>query len=122
MTGYYEVRIPYFEKFIPLRDNDEVYASLCDKYYKLLSLKSLENFADARQICEKSCYKDNEKSCYTLGLMYYESKGVPQNYSVAIKSFKKACDMENAEACKYLGELYGKGKGIKQNLYKPTIL
>ncbi len=53
-----------------------------------------------------------------LGVMYAEGKGVPQNYSKAIKWFKKAAIRGDSDAQYSLGYIYFNGQGIDQDLEK----
>lgn len=113
-AGRYREAISYTEKAIALGDNDG-YSLLGDVYYKL------QDYYNAKKYREIACNKGNRvifqsESCYNLGVMYYEGKGVRQDYHKAHELYKKACDMEYGIACNNLGYLYGNGQGVKQNL------
>jgi TPR repeat protein len=47
--------------------------------------------------------------------MYFQGKGVAQDYSEALKLMRKAADQGDAEAQEGLGEMYREGKGIPQD-------
>lgn len=51
----------------------------------------------------------------SLGLLYYEGKGVPQDYAHAIVWIRKAALQGNAEAQATLGGVYELGKGVDQD-------
>lgn len=51
----------------------------------------------------------------SLGLMYDQGQGVPQNYGEAVKWFTKAAEQEVANAQFSLGFMYGQGKGVAQS-------
>ncbi len=51
----------------------------------------------------------------SLGELYKEGKGVPQNYAEALKWFHAAADKNNGLAQFNLGLMYEKGLGIKQD-------
>ena len=52
---------------------------------------------------------------YNLGLMYYQGKGVAQDYLAAMKWFRMAADQGHARAQCNLGGMYYQGKGVPQN-------
>jgi TPR repeat protein len=52
---------------------------------------------------------------YKLGVMYFEGKGVPQDYAEAAKWFKKAGEQGEATAQCNLGIMNYKGVGMPQN-------
>lgn len=47
--------------------------------------------------------------------MYYQGKGVPQDYSEAVGWYSKAADQGEAKAQSYLGYLYSQGKGVPRD-------
>ncbi|MGX2984447.1 tetratricopeptide repeat protein [Helicobacter sp. 23-1048] len=113
-AGHYREAIPYLEKAIALGDNGA---------YELLLLGltyiALNDYFNAKKYFEIGCNKVSylqSQFCYNLGVMYYNGKGVRQDYHKARELYKKACDMKDAEACNNLGVLYGKGQGVRQNL------
>ena len=113
-AGYFKEAIPYFEKAIALGDNSG-YAALGNTYHKL------QDYFNAKQYYEIACNKGNgdavqAESCYNLGGMYYEGRGVRQDYAKAAELYKKACDMKYGDAYNNLGVLYDKGLGVRQNL------
>ena len=50
-----------------------------------------------------------------MGLMYDTGKGVPQNYSEAMKWYSKSAEQGDSEAQRFIGEMYYFGKGVPQN-------
>ena len=50
-----------------------------------------------------------------LGLMYYHSRGVSQDYAEAMKWFRKAADQGDADSQYSLGLMYAIGKGVPQD-------
>jgi TPR repeat protein len=50
-----------------------------------------------------------------LGLMYFDGRGVPQDYSEAAKWYRKAAENGDIAAQSYLGFMYLKGQGVPQN-------
>ena len=51
----------------------------------------------------------------SVGTMYAEGKGVPQDYAEALKWFRKAADLGDALAQHNLGWAYDSGTGVPQN-------
>ena len=47
--------------------------------------------------------------------MYYEGKGVPQDYEEAVKWYRLAADRGNADAQCNLGQMYYEGEGVPQD-------
>ena len=52
---------------------------------------------------------------YTLGVMYYNGNGVPQDYQEAAKWYLLAAEQGDADAQSFLGVIYYNGKGIPQD-------
>jgi TPR repeat protein len=52
---------------------------------------------------------------YNLGIMYDNSKGVPENYAEAVKWYRKAADQGYAAAQFELGLMYESGIGVPEN-------
>jgi TPR repeat protein len=50
-----------------------------------------------------------------LGYVYWNGKGVPQDYVQAVKWFRKAAEQGNADAHNALGDAYRKGEGVPQD-------
>ena len=53
--------------------------------------------------------------CFVLGDLYYEGKGVKQNYQKAAQLYQKSCDGWDSEGCYNLGVLYENGYGVKKD-------
>ena len=112
MAGRYREAISYSEKAIALGDNYG-YSLLAMAYNKL------QDYYNAKKYYEIACEKVNAaqaENCHNLGVMYYEGRGVRQDYAKAAELYKKACDMKYGGACNNLGVLYNNGQGVRQNL------
>ena len=68
------------------------------------------------QACHARAEQGDVFSQYTLALMYYKGKGLPQDYHEAFRWFSKAADQGNVKAQYALGNMNYKGEGIPQNL------
>ena len=52
---------------------------------------------------------------YTLGSMYHDGKGGPQDFQQAFKWYERAAEQGNSDAQYCLGMMYDEGKGIPQD-------
>lgn len=52
---------------------------------------------------------------FNLGLLYYDGKGVPQDFEQAAKWFARSAEQDYVTAQKNLGEMYAVGKGVKRD-------
>ena len=52
---------------------------------------------------------------YTLGSMYHDGKGGPQDFQQAFKWYERAAEQGNADAQYCLGMMYDEGKGVPQD-------
>ena len=59
------------------------------------------------------------KSQYTLGVMYMEGQGAPQDYAEALKWFRLAAMQGHADAQHNLGYMYDNGLGVPQERLIP---
>jgi TPR repeat protein len=50
-----------------------------------------------------------------LGIRYYSGKGVPQDYTEAVKWYRMAAEQGDAQAQYNLGIMYLEGKGVPQD-------
>lgn len=55
------------------------------------------------------------KAQYELGRMYYQGKGVPQDYVEALRWYRRAADQGNAKGQYAVGFMYERGKGVPQD-------
>jgi hypothetical protein len=49
--------------------------------------------------CETSCAASDQSACTSLGIMYWEGKGVPKNYGKGTALIQRACASNNKYAC-----------------------
>ena len=60
-------------------------------------------------------YLGNAAAQNSLGLIYYEGEGVPEDHAEAAKWYRKAADQGNANAQHSLGVTYAKGEGVPED-------
>ena len=77
--------------------------------------KNKNDYENAAKFFNKACGLGYEKSCYNLGVLYLNSKGVSQNLSKAKKLFENSCKSGIGESCYHLGLIYQKALGVKQD-------
>ncbi len=54
-------------------------------------------------------------SQYSLGVMYANGQGVPQDYAEAVRWYRKAADWGVPSAQNNLGAMYANGRGVTQD-------
>lgn len=52
---------------------------------------------------------------FAIGAMYDDGRGLPQDFSLALKWYKKAAQAGLVDAQYMVGRFYGGGRGVKQN-------
>ncbi|HLJ48233.1 MAG TPA: tetratricopeptide repeat protein [Bryobacteraceae bacterium] len=58
---------------------------------------------------------------FNIGLMYFDGKGVPQDFEKAVEWFRRAANQGYAKAQKNLGEMYYSGKGVKRDYVQAYV-
>jgi uncharacterized protein len=71
-------------------------------------------------VCLKKAEEGNKGAQYTLGVMYYFGKGVPQDYKEAVKWYRLAAEQGYAHAQFNLGLMYSQGEGGAED-YKEAV-
>jgi len=68
------------------------------------AMKSYNNgdYKSAIPLLKKVCDNSDPRGCYNLGVIYYKSLGVQQNYQEASKFYQKACDVSFVEFFNHL--------------------
>src|SRR5512140_2035652 len=80
-------------------------------------LKAYEagDFARARQEWQPLAEEGSAAAQFNLGLLYYDGRGVPQNYTEAARWFERAAAQGYTKAQNNLGAMYGAGRGVKKD-------
>ena len=65
--------------------------------------------------CRAAAENGDAKAQYTLGLLYENGIGMPQNSVQAVVWYRRAAEQENAAAQHSLGVLYAEGQGMLQD-------
>ena len=73
------------------------------------------DFATALQELRPLAEQGDAEAQFNLGVMYYEGRGILQNFAEAFKWFRLAAEQGYAEAQTYLGIVYQTGKVVPQD-------
>ncbi len=73
------------------------------------------NWQAAYQECLWAANSGEVYAQISLAYMFYQGRGVPQNYSQAVKWFREAAENGSALAQNNLGFMYSHGQGVLQN-------
>jgi hypothetical protein len=66
------------------------------------------------ELLERTPGRHTPTAQFNLGMMYGNGKGVPQDYSKAVKWYRLAADQGFADAHLNLGLMYAQGRGVVQ--------
>lgn len=77
-------------------------------------------YATALKLWEPYAKDGNLKAQYSVATIYYEGKGVTQNYKKAMYWYKQASHQEYAKAYAQIGLMYCKGEGVLKS-YKKAV-
>ena len=68
-----------------------------------------QNYKEAFKYYKLACDNGEYQSCYNLGVLYANGKGVRQSYSMAKEYYGKACDLGDQKGCAAFAYLNQKG-------------
>ncbi len=87
----------------------------------LILANSHQSFAgDATQVTRRLAEQGDAEAQFSLGYMYYNGQGVPQDYKQAVKWYRKAVEQGYAMGQLFLGVMYHNGQGVPQD-YKQAV-
>jgi hypothetical protein len=90
-------------------------AESLDQAQRYLDMK---DFANALPLLQKAADGGNTSAMNKLGDLYYDGRGVAQDYGKAREWYQKAVDAGNTDAMYNLGVLYEYGRGVAQDYGK----
>src|SRR6266567_2745937 len=73
------------------------------------------NYSQAFSMFKNYAEQGDAEAQYALGLLYYDGKGVNQDFQQSAKWIRKAAEQELADAQLALGNFYFDGEGVKQD-------
>lgn len=80
------------------------------------SVTSEPSYAAPGTSVEQDAEHGDADSQTTLGVLYRDGRGVPQDYAAAVSWFHKAANQGFLESQFYLGMMYESGKGVPKDL------
>ena len=73
------------------------------------------NYTQAFGMFKHYAEQGDAEAQYVLGMLYYDGKGVNQDFQLSAKWIRKAAEQGRADAQVALGDLYFEGEGVKQD-------
>ena len=110
----FAIPINYLKKLI--KDNKENLVAINKLDLEKISKENKQAFYWFKIMAEQG----DAQAQYNVGGMYYEGKGVPQNYKQALYWYKKAAEQGHAKAQYNIGGIYNNGQGVPQD-YKQAL-
>lgn len=90
----------------------------CDIEFKPLQEGEMHRFAAAVQRFRRAAEQGDAEAQITLGSLYLEGEGVPQDEAEAVRWFRLAANQGDATAQFILGVMYHNGEGVPQDATK----
>ena len=116
------ILIDFYRSFIAINDtailpSNVVWSGSNDDYLIGLEAAKRGDFATALREWEPLAEQGDSDAQYSLGFMYANGLGVPQDYKTAVKWYTLAAEQGNDIAQLYLGLSYALGKGVIQDRF-----
>ena len=83
----------------------------CRNAEALLKSESSRSVSACRRLADQG----DALAQFSLGFMYDNGWGVPQDYAAAVKWYRKAAEQEDAKAQYNLGQMYRLGYGVQRD-------
>jgi len=93
-------------------------ALLANNYNKGVDAYKSGDYKTAVKLWKPYAVDGNVKAQYSIAMIFYEGKGVEQNYRKALYWYKQAAEQEHAKANAQIGLMYCKGEGVLKSLKK----
>jgi len=74
------------------------------------------DFATAMRLYQSAAAGGNAYGMYSVGLMYFDGKGVPRSYVNAMKWYKQGAEKGYPQAQHAMGSMYEQGQGVKRDM------
>ena len=87
--------------------------ALCADFVTGTAAYEKGDYATALKEWEPLAKAGGSAAQFNLGLLYYDGKGVPQDFAEAARWFLKSADHGYVSAERNLGNMYAVGKGVK---------
>jgi TPR repeat protein len=77
---------------------------------------------EAAVLFDQACAGGYTPACRSLGVMYQDGDGIPQDYSKAMILYSKSCNAGDSSACDNLGGMYQEGLGVEKDYFRAVAL
>jgi TPR repeat protein len=74
------------------------------------------DYATAMKLYQSAALGGNAYAMYSIGLIYFDGKGVDRSYVQALKWYKQAADKAYPQAQHAYGAMHEQGQGVKRNI------
>lgn len=101
-------------------DSEKRGVSWQERFAEATKLLKTTNYAEGVAQIQRLADEGYDIAQNTLGAMFFEGKGVPQNYEKAIEWYEKSAIQECAIAQLNLGMMYWQGNGVSKDEQKGT--
>jgi TPR repeat protein len=75
-----------------------------------------KDYATAMRLYQSAAAGGNAYAMYSIGLIYFEGKGVDRSYINAMKWYKQAAEKGYPQAQHAMGSMYEQGQGVKRDI------
>ncbi len=70
----------------------------------------------------RACESKDANACVSLGKMYFQGQGIPQDQALGVAQFQRACELRSSAACVEVATMYRKGLGVPKDPQKAIAL
>jgi len=109
------MRLTAFGLLALLLSSSLAYSAVVGRFDDAVSAYERGDYATAFRLMKPYAEKGDAKAQHNLGVMYDYGRGVPQNYTEAMKWYRRAAEQGLPEAQVNLGVLYYDGRGVPQD-------
>ena len=67
------------------------------------------------EACRTAAEQGDASARFSLGVMYFDGEGVPENNDEAVKWYRLAAEQGHAKSQHRLGRMYSTGEGVSEN-------
>src|SRR5579864_361386 len=91
-----------------------IWGAAAFSWHFLKARASARRLAQDANVCRARAENGDASAQYELAGLYYQGKGVPQDYKHAADWYRKAADQGNPKAQYGVGFMYYEGRGVQQ--------
>ena len=109
------MRLTAFGLLALLLSSSLAYSAVVGRFDDAVSAYERGDYATAFRLMKPYAEKGDAKAQHNLGVMYDYGRGVPQNYTEAMKWYRRAAEQGLPDSQHNLGVMYEKGQGVPQD-------